>query len=273
MERRRYARLFSKAAGVMVLGSILAGCGDGSGGNGSSTNASAASNSSGGGAPTPSAGGSTANNSSGSTTGGFQTSSPSGTGATGTGSGGTGSVTENRVPQISGSPARQVQANQAYAFTPVATDADGDPLSFRITNKPQWLSFDSTIGKLSGTPTDADVGLYSTIIISVSDGKTWRSLPAFQIYVVSTGTRAVTLDWTAPTENEDGTPLTDLAGFHIRYGQQPGQYSQVLNLNNPGLTTFVVTDLVPSTYYFVVSAYNSKGVESNYSNEVAASLN
>ena len=30
---------------------------------------------------------------------------------------------------------------------------------------------------------------------------------------------SATLSWTAPQQNTDGSPLTDLAGFEIRYGQ------------------------------------------------------
>lgn len=53
---------------------------------------------------------------------------------------------------------------------------------------------------------------------------------------------SVTLNWQAPTENTDGTPLTDLAGFRI-YAHGPGEvtFQQVADINSPGVTSFVVT--------------------------------
>jgi len=34
---------------------------------------------------------------------------------------------------------------------------------------------------------------------------------------------------------------------------------------NPGLATYVVDNLAPATYFFVVTAYNGSGVESSFS--------
>jgi hypothetical protein len=38
-----------------------------------------------------------------------------------------------------------------------------------------------------------------------------------------------------------------------------------VTLNNAGLTSYVVQNLAPGTYYFAVSALNSSGVESELS--------
>ena len=62
----------------------------------------------------------------------------------------------------------------AYNFQPKASDPDGNTLTFSIQNKPSWLVFNTTTGKLSGTPSSADVGTYSNIVISVSDGSVER---------------------------------------------------------------------------------------------------
>ncbi len=89
----------------------------------------------------------------------------------------------NHAPVISGTPPTSVAAGSAYAFQPSATDADGNRLSFRVRNKPGWASFSTSTGRLSGTPTTSNVGTYSNIVISVSDGKVRVSLPAFSIRV------------------------------------------------------------------------------------------
>jgi hypothetical protein len=74
------------------------------------------------------------------------------------------------------------------------------------------------------------------------------------------------LSWIAPTENEDGTPLTDLAGYRIYWGTTPGMYTDSVTLDNPGLTSYVVENLAPGTYEFVATSYDEEGVESAYSN-------
>ncbi|WP_127346661.1 Ig-like domain-containing protein [Pseudidiomarina mangrovi] len=92
----------------------------------------------------------------------------------------------NDAPTITGTPATSVLQDALYSFTPQATDIDvGAQLSFSISNKPSWASFDSTTGRLSGTPRNADVGDYSAIGISVSDGELSAALPPFAIQVVN----------------------------------------------------------------------------------------
>ena len=62
-------------------------------------------------------------------------------------------------PQISGSPTSTVSAGNAYRFTPVVTDTDGNPLTFSVVNLPAWATFDEQNGRVSGTPELDDVGL------------------------------------------------------------------------------------------------------------------
>lgn len=83
----------------------------------------------------------------------------------------------------------------------------------------------------------------------------------------------VTLNWTPPTQNVDGSPLTNLAGYDIHYGTASGQYTQSVSVSNPGIATYVVSDLTPGTYYFSVAAVNSQGTESPMSAEVSTAVN
>jgi hypothetical protein len=175
------------------------------------------------------------------------------------------SSTENQKPTISGSAPTAVTANSAYSFVPKAVDADGDSLTFSIQNKPSWASFSTATGKLSGTPGAAEVGTYSNIAISVSDGKA-SSAMSFSISVTAIATGRVTLQWAPPTENTDNTALTDLAGYKIHYGTNPSALSQTVSLDNSGLTAYVVENLSPGTWYFAITAVTAAGTESNYSN-------
>jgi hypothetical protein len=79
---------------------------------------------------------------------------------------------------------------------------------------------------------------------------------------------AITLAWDPPTTNTDGTPLTNLAGYKIYYGTTSGSYTNTIDAGN--VTASVVTDLVDGlAYYFAVTAYNSAGGESSFSNEIS----
>lgn len=76
-----------------------------------------------------------------------------------------------------------------------------------------------------------------------------------------------TLTWTAPTENTDGTALTDLAGFKVFYGATSGNYSVEFTINDPNVTTTIVTPLTPGLWFFATKAFNAIGTESDFSNE------
>ncbi|MHB8815196.1 MAG: fibronectin type III domain-containing protein [Steroidobacteraceae bacterium] len=88
-----------------------------------------------------------------------------------------------------------------------------------------------------------------------------------------TTSSAVTINWLPPTENTDGTPLTDLAGYDLHYGTSSGNYTQTVSITNGGIATYVVDNLTPGTYYFSVAAVNSAGTESPLSSEVSATVN
>ena len=184
------------------------------------------------------------------------------------GSGFSGGVGGNEAPQISGDPQRVAVISDAYAFVPSASDADGDTLSFSIRNKPGWADFDAATGRLEGMPQFGDVGSYDNISISVSDGGATASLPAFSIAVSRDGLGSVTLEWLPPESNTDGSYAGDLAGYVIYWGTETGNYDQQVRIDNVGLTAYVVDSLRPATYYFTATAFNSAGVESDYSNEV-----
>ncbi len=77
---------------------------------------------------------------------------------------------DNQAPIIDALPAETaMMAGDPLLITPTASDPENDPLTFEIANKPDWATFDTTTGVLSGTPTDADVGSYGRVRISVSD--------------------------------------------------------------------------------------------------------
>lgn len=177
----------------------------------------------------------------------------------------TGTTQVNRAPTLTGTPITSVVAGQAYQFSPVAADADGNALTFRIQNAPAWVTFNASNGTLSGTPGAGDIGTFSGIIISVSDGVATTSLPAFAIAVTQIATGSATLSWVAPTLNTDGTALTGLTGYRIYFGTNASALTQWVDVPNASVSTYVLGNLSPATWYFAVKAM-ANGVESNFSN-------
>lgn len=88
----------------------------------------------------------------------------------------------------------------------------------------------------------------------------------------ASGNGAATLSWTPPTTNLDGSSLTNLAGYKIYYGTQPGNYPNVITIDNPGLSAYVIENLQPNTYYFAMTAYNTSGSESPHSNTASKTI-
>jgi hypothetical protein len=171
----------------------------------------------------------------------------------------------NASPTLTGAPIRSLLAGSNYSFIPTASDANGDKLTFSIQNKPAWASFDPATGRLSGMPDLASVGAYRGITISVSDGSASAALPVFSIDVTQIALGNATLSWTAPTQNTDGSALTDLAGYRIYYGTNSADLSQSVTLDSPGVVTYAVNNLSPATWYFSVKAYSASNVESDFS--------
>jgi hypothetical protein len=85
------------------------------------------------------------------------------------------------APTISGTPVTAVILGKAYAFKPIAKDADGNRLTFTLKNKASWMAFDPHTGAITGTPWVK--GTWYGVTVSVSDGTTTKSLPAFNVKV------------------------------------------------------------------------------------------
>jgi hypothetical protein len=171
----------------------------------------------------------------------------------------------NQSPTIGGSPQTNVAAGASYSFTPTASDPENGTLAFSISmngvagSKPSWSTFSTTTGQLSGT---AQAGTYN-IVIGVTDPEGASAFLSFSLTVAAgnpTGTAA--LSWTAPTQNTDGTPLMDLAGYRVYHGTNAGSLNDVVELQGTNTTNYTFNALASGTHYFAVSAYNASGVES-----------
>jgi hypothetical protein len=85
-------------------------------------------------------------------------------------------------------------------------------------------------------------------------------------------TGSATLSWDPPTQNTDGTPLTDLAGYYIHYGTSANDLTQTIAVQGSNVSEYEITNLTQGTYYFAVTAYTSDGTESPASNVASKTI-
>jgi hypothetical protein len=79
-------------------------------------------------------------------------------------------VNVNDAPKIENTPDSSVTIGENYNFKPIVIDPDANQeFSFKIENKPVWITFNKIDGSLSGTPKNAHEGSYNGIYISVKD--------------------------------------------------------------------------------------------------------
>ena len=138
---------------------------------------------------------------------------------------------------------------------------------------PAWATFSIATGALTGTPTSSNVGTFSNIVISVSDGQASASLPAFSIQVnAQVASGSATLSWTPPTTNTDGSTLTDLSGFLITYGTSATNLTQQVTISNASTTSYTVTGLATGTWYFAIITLASDGTQSSPTNVLSQTI-
>jgi hypothetical protein len=154
-------------------------------------------------------------------------------------------------------------------FQPTVAQGGGI-VTFKVQGQPTWAAFDPDTGALTGKPATANVGTDGGITITGTNGSTSSSIGPFAIAVKAPAaiptTGSAALSWTAPTHNTDGTPITNLAGYHIYYGVSASAMTSTITVADAAETSYVVGGLAPGTYYFAVVAYNSAGMDSSKSN-------
>jgi hypothetical protein len=141
-------------------------------------------------------------------------------------------------PVVNGSPPTTVAVGAKYQYIPSVSAADARPLSYDITNKPDWATFTEATGELSGIPQISDVGMTAEIQIGVSDGTSRTTVGPFRIRIIPAGT---TPPGTTPTIA--GTPAATVTIGHV-YSFTPtvsaasGDVLSFAIVNRPAWATF-----------------------------------
>jgi hypothetical protein len=81
------------------------------------------------------------------------------------------------------------------------------------------------------------------------------------------------LSWVAPTERVDGSVLvlSDIAGYRIYYGLEPGVYHNQIDVNDHTATQVQLSGLLSGEYFIVMTTIDTNGRESSFSQEVEMS--
>ena len=128
--------------------------------------------------------------------------------------------------------------------------------------------FTTSLIACNGTTSDSGTGISAIDNATKSTDTSTGSTPP----VNPTG--VVTLNWTPPIENTDGSALVDLSGYTIYYGTTPENMNNSISITNSGLTSYVVENLeANTTYYFTIIAINSQNATSDFSNIVSRVTN
>lgn len=148
-------------------------------------------------------------------------------------------------------------------IVPVTSQASGTYFDFALTSIAGQAKF--------GSPATAAV-VVSTTTASTSSSSSGGSSSSSSSSGATSSTSAVTISWSAPIDNTNGTALTNLAGYNIYYGNSSTALSEKISLNTVGLLSYVISDLSSGTWYFAVTSVNSAGVESSPSATVSTTI-
>jgi len=90
----------------------------------------------------------------------------------------------NSPPVITSQPDTLAYVDSLYQYQVIAEDINGDSLTYSLPVAPQWLSINSTLGLVQGTPSAADVG-DTVVVIRVDDGEGGLDMQSYNLHVLN----------------------------------------------------------------------------------------
>ena len=155
----------------------------------------------------------------------------------------------------------QAQTAGTITFTAAQTSATGS-----MTPKLTWsttpvASSCTASGGWSGTKFASGTETLPTITASKSYTLT-----------CAWGNGTANLSWVKPTQNTDGSTLTNLKGYRILYGTSASNLNYSQSVNSATATSASVAALGAGTWYFAVRAVNTAGAESDNSAVVSRTI-
>jgi hypothetical protein len=119
-------------------------------------------------------------------------------------------------------------------------------------------------GKSYTTQTDLAPGVYRIDVTAFTSDGSRAGSATYTFKILDLVPADVTLAWDPNSE-------PDLEGYNFYWGYASRDYAFSKDVGN--VTEYTVTGLIPGiTYYFAVTAYNTSGLESDYSDEVVYTI-
>lgn len=101
---------------------------------------------------------------------------------------------------------------------------------------------------------------------ALSGSQTFAGVSTNRAYTLTCSTEGkATVTWTPPTQNTDGSAITNLASYELFHAATSAAVSTATAISVPLGTTHVVTGLPNGIRYFGMKAVNDQGVKSNMS--------
>jgi len=121
---------------------------------------------------------------------------------------------------IEGSPDEKVEVDVNYEFIPILNNPEELVITFSIENKPEWMSFDTDTGKLTGQAQLTDIGIYQDIKISANCGDIAVYLSSFIVDVYSlsnfvTTNARIEPEYGSSPPSKGETRIDPITGAHI----------------------------------------------------------
>ncbi len=157
-------------------------------------------------------------------------------------------------------------ANQNIAINNTGTGT----LSWSVTDNAGWLTTTQSGNTIVASVNKSGLaaGTYSALITVSASGatNTPQTIPVSLTLTSGTVNTTTTLTW-------NGNHESDLAGYKIYRATASGAYGAPIAVITGNTTSYTVTGLTAgTTYFFVVTAYDTAGNESSRSNEVTKSI-
>ncbi len=94
-------------------------------------------------------------------------------------------ASHNRAPVITSQPVVSASEQQTYSYQALATDPDGDPISFELLQAPDGMTISPT-GLVQWTPASNQLGNFN-VIVKISDGRGGSALQQYKLNALALG--------------------------------------------------------------------------------------
>lgn len=155
----------------------------------------------------------------------------------------------------------QAQTAGTVTFTANPTSATGSATPVLTWSTSPVASSCAASGAWSGTK-------------FASGSETLPTITASKSYTLTCawGNGTATINWVAPTQNTDNSPLTNLKGFRVLYGTSATNLNLSQSVNDPAARSVTIAALGAGTWYFAVRAVNTANAESDNSAVVSRTI-